>query len=158
MGIRVTFVFDLAGRMTQRDYRVKVNSPSGTIADSDMFTVDKSSRMLTAVRSRIVNTQADVSFVLGIYGAPSVSYPSVGIASTKSFIHSWAGVRMGNIRIVGGRVVNVGNETGEPCAQHPGGAYSVLLDGSIRHLARDIDPQIAFALASVRGRDVVPGL
>ena len=104
-----------------------------------------------------VNTQAAASFTLGIYGAPSLSFPSNGIASTKSYIHSWAGLRLGNIRDVGGRCVNVGNQIGEPCARHPGGAYSVLLDGSIRHLPRDLDPQIAFGLASARGREFVPG-
>lgn len=55
-------------------------------------------------------------------------------------------------------MVNVGNRIGEPCARHPGGAYSVLLDGSIRHLSRDIDSQIAFALAGARGLEIVPGL
>jgi hypothetical protein len=104
---------------------------------------------------RDVNTQADGSFTLSINGPPLVNFPSIGISSTKSFIHSWAGLRLGNIRAVGSQVVNVGNKIGEPCSRHPGGAYSVLLDGSIRLLARDIDPQIAFALASARGRETV---
>ena len=42
--------------MTQRDYRTKANSPTGTIADSDSFTFDRSSRMLTAVSGRYSNT------------------------------------------------------------------------------------------------------
>ncbi len=113
--------------------------------------------MLSGISDRYTNAQAVASFTLGIYGAPSVSNPSIGIASTKSFIHSWAGLRLGNIRVVGGRVVNVGNEIGEPCARHPARADSVLLDGSIRRLARDIDSQIAFALASSRGREIVQG-
>ncbi|MEZ6134832.1 MAG: hypothetical protein R3C53_07975 [Pirellulaceae bacterium] len=55
-GDTVTFNYDLAGRLSQRDYRTKVNSPSGTIADSDVFTYDKASRMLTAVSGRYSNT------------------------------------------------------------------------------------------------------
>ena len=51
-GDTVTFNYDLAGRMFKKDYRLKVNSPSGTIADSDTLTFDKSSRMLTAVSGR----------------------------------------------------------------------------------------------------------
>ncbi len=42
--------------MTQRDYRSVANSPSGTIADSDIFTFDRSGRMLTAVSGRYNNT------------------------------------------------------------------------------------------------------
>ena len=38
-GDTCTFNFDLAGRMFKRDYRLAVNSPSGTIADSDTFTL-----------------------------------------------------------------------------------------------------------------------
>ena len=55
-GDTVTFNYDLAGRMTKRDYRLKVNSPSGTIADSDTFTFDKAGRQLTAVSGRYSNT------------------------------------------------------------------------------------------------------
>ena len=55
-GDTVTYTFDLAGRMTQRDYRTKAKSPTGTIADSDSFTFDRSSRMLTGVSGRYSNT------------------------------------------------------------------------------------------------------
>ena len=55
-GDTVTFNYDLAGRMTKRDYRLKANSPSGTIADSDTFTFDKAGRTLTAVSGRYSNT------------------------------------------------------------------------------------------------------
>jgi len=56
LGETVTFVYDLAGRLEQRDYRTKANSPSGTIADSDEFTYDKSGRTLTAESGRYSNT------------------------------------------------------------------------------------------------------
>jgi RHS repeat-associated protein len=58
LGDTVTYLHDLAGRMTARDYRAKVNSPAGTIADSDSFTFDRAGRMLTAVSGRYANTVA----------------------------------------------------------------------------------------------------
>jgi YD repeat-containing protein len=56
LGDTVTHTYDLAGRMTTRAYRTRVNSPSGTIADSDTFTFDRASRMRTAVNGRYTNT------------------------------------------------------------------------------------------------------
>ena len=102
-----------------------------------------------------VDGSASPSFELRVYGPPNIKYRSKGVAATKSYIHCWAGLRLGNIREAGGRVVNVGNSFGEPCSRHPGGASSVLLDGSVRLLSRDLAAQVAFALASVRGHEVV---
>ncbi len=56
LGDTVTYTYDLAGRLTDRDYRTSANSPSGTIADSDTFTFDAASRMLTADSERYDNT------------------------------------------------------------------------------------------------------
>jgi YD repeat-containing protein len=58
MGDTVTFNFYLAGRLTSREYRTAANSPTGTIADTDNFTYDAASRMLTAVSGRYTNTVA----------------------------------------------------------------------------------------------------
>ncbi len=55
-GDTVTYNYDLAGRLTSRDYRTAANSPSGTIADSDTFTYDAAGRMLTAASGRYSNT------------------------------------------------------------------------------------------------------
>ncbi len=55
-GDTCTFNYDLAGRLTSRDYRTAANSPSGTIADNDQFSYDKSGRMLTAYSGRYSNT------------------------------------------------------------------------------------------------------
>ncbi len=46
----------MASRVLSRDYRLKANSPSGTIADQDTFTYDSSSRMLTGISGRYSNT------------------------------------------------------------------------------------------------------
>ena len=56
LGDTCTYNYDLAGRMTSRNYRTLANSPSGTIADTDTFTFDKAGRMLTAVNGRYTNT------------------------------------------------------------------------------------------------------
>jgi RHS repeat-associated protein len=56
LGDTVTYTFDLAGRMTTKDYRTAANSPTGTIADSDTFTFDRAGRMLTAASGRYSNT------------------------------------------------------------------------------------------------------
>ncbi len=59
-GDTVTFNYDLAGRMSSRDFRLRVNSPSGTIADSDVFTYARAGRMLTAYTGRYGNTVTQV--------------------------------------------------------------------------------------------------
>ena len=100
-----------------------------------------------------INSGASPSFALTVYGPPSMTYQSTGTSSTKSYLYSWAGVRLGNIRASSGSVINVGNSLGQPCSRHPGGANAVLLDGSVRLLARDLAPEIGFALASSRGRE-----
>jgi RHS repeat-associated protein len=56
LGDTVSYNYDLVGRMTSRNYRTAANSPSGTIADTDSFTFDRSGRMLTAVNGRYSNT------------------------------------------------------------------------------------------------------
>ncbi len=55
-GDTCTFNYDLAGRLSNRQYRTAANSPSGTIADTDQFTYDKAGRMLTAYSGRYSNT------------------------------------------------------------------------------------------------------
>jgi RHS repeat-associated protein len=51
--------------MLQKDYRTLANSPSGPIADSDVFTFDKAGRMLTAVSGRYTNTVTNVFDPMG---------------------------------------------------------------------------------------------
>ena len=55
LGDTVTYNYDLAGRLTSRDYRLAANSPTGAIADSDTFTYDESGRMLSAESQRYSN-------------------------------------------------------------------------------------------------------
>ena len=55
-GDTCTFNYDLAGRMTSRNYRTAANSPSGAVADTDAFTFDRAGRMLSAASGRYTNT------------------------------------------------------------------------------------------------------
>ena len=47
LGDTITSVYDMAGRLTKKEYRTLANSPAGTIASQDTFTFDAASRMLT---------------------------------------------------------------------------------------------------------------
>ena len=58
LGDTVTYNYDLAGRLTNRDYRLAANNPAGAIADSDTFTYDQFGRMLTAESQRYNNEVA----------------------------------------------------------------------------------------------------
>ncbi len=60
LGDTVTHTFDMANRLTQRDYRLEANSPSGTIANSDELAYDDAGRLLTAESGRYNNTVTNV--------------------------------------------------------------------------------------------------
>ena len=45
----------MANRLPKRDYRLATNSPTGTIADSDLFSYDDAGRTLTATSGRYNN-------------------------------------------------------------------------------------------------------
>lgn len=56
LGDTITYNYDAAGRLVQKDYRAFADSPSGTIADSDIFTYDAAGNMLSAEKGRYSNT------------------------------------------------------------------------------------------------------
>jgi RHS repeat-associated protein len=56
LGDTVTPNWDMANRLVSRDYRLEVNSPSGTIADTDEFEYDDASRLVQADSGRYNNT------------------------------------------------------------------------------------------------------
>ncbi|XZE20554.1 RHS repeat domain-containing protein [Pirellulaceae bacterium SH449] len=85
LGDTVTYLYDLAGRMTQRDYRTRVNSPSGTIADSDTFTFDRASRMLTAVNGRYSNTVTYTYDPIGRKATESLAIASRTYTTTSEY-------------------------------------------------------------------------
>jgi len=55
LGDTVTFVYDLAGQLSERVYRSKANSPAGAVADKDEFVYDQNGRLLTAESGRYGN-------------------------------------------------------------------------------------------------------
>ena len=67
-GDTITYNYDMANRLLQRDYRTKANSPSGTIADSDTFTLNSAGQILTATSGRYSNV---VTFVYDNAGRKS---------------------------------------------------------------------------------------
>ncbi|WP_235909042.1 RHS repeat-associated core domain-containing protein [Roseiconus nitratireducens] len=75
LGDTMSMTYDAAGRLLRRDYRTRANSPSGTIADSDAFTYDDASRMLTATSGRYGNT---VTYVYDIAGRKLNETLSIG--------------------------------------------------------------------------------
>ena len=73
LGDTVTYHYDDAGRLLQRDYRTAANSPSGSIADSDVFTYDAGGLILTAVSGRYNNTVTQVYDDVGRMTGQSLS-------------------------------------------------------------------------------------
>jgi len=55
-GDTCTYDYDLAGRLASRGYSGHASGPLASVTDSDTFTYDASSRMLTAVSGRYSNT------------------------------------------------------------------------------------------------------
>ncbi|WP_186774669.1 RHS repeat protein [Allorhodopirellula solitaria] len=94
LGDTVSMTYDSAGRLLKRDYRTRANSPSGTIADTDTFTLDDASRMLTAVSGRYGNT---VTYVYDIAGRKLSESLSIGGQTyTTSTVYDAAG-RVGRL-------------------------------------------------------------
>jgi RHS repeat-associated protein len=93
LGDTVTMSYDLASRMLQRDYRTRVNSPSGTISDSDVMNHDRMGRMATGVSGRYSNT---VAMSYDDQGRPaSESLTISGQTYTTSYAHDAMNRRSG---------------------------------------------------------------
>ena len=72
LGDTLAFAHDSAGRLLSRDYRTRLDSPNSTIADTDTFTYDAASWMLTATSGRYSNDIA-------------LTYDTVGRKTSESF-------------------------------------------------------------------------
>jgi prepilin-type processing-associated H-X9-DG protein len=101
------------------------------------------------------NGNALGSFTLVADASKGLVYSSVGQASSKSYVHSWAGVRIGNILSIDGQTMNASNTLGEPYSRHRAGCNFAFADGSVRALHASAQQEIMFALASSAGHDVV---
>lgn len=91
-----TFNYDFAGRLVSKDNRTAVNSPSGTVSDSETFAYDAVSRILSAVSQRYSNTvtlaydgMGRVSSESLLYGGKTYTtttdYNSRGLVSKKTY-------------------------------------------------------------------------
>ena len=88
-GATIDLTYDLAGRVTQRDYRTAANSPSGTIADSDTFTYDAASRLLSAVSGRYSNTASFTYDELGRRASESLQIGGQTYTTSLDYNSRW---------------------------------------------------------------------
>ena len=88
-GATIDLTYDLAGRVTQRDYRTAANSPSGTIADSDTFTYDAASRLLSAVSGRYSNTASLTYDELGRRASESLQIGGQTYTTSLDYNSRW---------------------------------------------------------------------
>lgn len=86
---------------------------------------------------------------------PSNTLNSTTKPSTKSYLYSWSGLRVGTVAPVGERALNVSNQYGEPFAPHLDIVNFAFTDGSVRTVNEAIDKQIAIAMASAQNSDNV---
>lgn len=125
-GDTITLVYDLASRMTRREYRTQANSPSGAIADQDTFTYDSASRMLTAVKGRYANT---VTFTYADGRKTTESLAIFGQTYTVGYGYDGAG-RENSLTYPDGSVVTRAhtprNQLQEVDYAPPGGAASLV--------------------------------
>ena len=80
-----THNYDLASRLTSRDYRTRLNSPSGPITDRDTFEHDDASRQTKATSGRYNNV---VTFTYDEAGRPKTETLSTGdktYTTTRSY-------------------------------------------------------------------------
>ena len=72
-------------------------------------------------------------------------------ASTKSYLYSWSGFRIGTV--IGG-AINESNQIGEPFGAHPDVVNFAFTDGSIRSLSQNADSDVVVALATAQNGEV----
>ena len=98
-----------------------------------------------------MNEGASPTFTYLIDMNPSSALQSTTRASTKSYLYSWSGFRIGTV--VGG-AINESNQYGEPFGEHPGVVNFAFTDGSIRSLSQNVDSDIVVALATAQNYDL----
>ncbi len=85
LGDTVTFAYDMANRLLQRDYRLKANSPAGPIADSDSFAYDRASRITSATSGRYANTLTQTYDPLGRLESESLTIAGQTYTTTRAY-------------------------------------------------------------------------
>ena len=91
-----------------------------------------------------MNDGALLTFVYVNDNNPSNNFYSTTQASTKSYLHSWSGHRVGGAY---GRI-NESNRINEPFGEHPGIVNFAFTDGSVRSLSEDVESAVVIAFAT----------
>lgn len=97
-----------------------------------------------SAKPKDVNLAAPESFYM-MFNFGKVLAKSEGRASSKTYLYSFAGIRVGAIESLhptaaaGTQSINVSNFNSDPFSLHPGGVNMVFLDGSTRFLTQSVD-------------------
>ncbi len=97
------------------------------------------------------NDGALPTFTCLIDSNPSSALQSTTRASTKSYLYSWSGFRIGTV--IDG-AINVSNVYGEPFGGHRAVVNFAFTDGSIRSLSQNVDSGVVVALATAQNYDL----
>lgn len=97
-----------------------------------------------------INQGASPTFTYLIDSNPSTALQSSTQASTKSYLYSWSGFRIGTV-LEG--AINVSNRYGEPFGKHSTVVNFAFADGSVRTLSENIDSVVVVALATAQNYD-----
>ena len=99
-----------------------------------------------------MNAGASPTFTYIIDMNPLNVLQSTTRASTKSYLYSWSGFRIGTVF---GGVINESNRYGEPYGEHADVVNFAFSDGSIRSLSQGVDSSVVIALATAQNHDSV---
>ncbi len=99
-----------------------------------------------------MNQGASPTFTYLIDANLSNALNSTTQASTKSYLYSWSGFRIGTV--VDG-AINTSNSFGEPFGMHSGIANFAFTDGSVRSVSQDTDSVTVVALATAQNSETV---
>lgn len=108
----------------------------------------------------IEDRMGDADYLLRVWTEAEerwLDFPPVapGGGAAKKYLHAWVGIRTGWMQEMEGRVINDNNLNYGLYSLHAAGANVVMLDGSVRLLAADLDPAVGHALASIAGGETV---
>jgi type II secretory pathway pseudopilin PulG len=92
-------------------------------------------------------------------------FRSNGQASSKTYLYSWTGLRIGTVQAFNdlgqsgnpkqdasfSRAIGVANHFGQPFSEHPDGCVFANADGSVHYLSNETSPSVVFSLASRAG-------
>lgn len=84
-GDTITYNYNMVDRLLAREYRLKINSPSGPIADTDTFAFNHAGQVLTATSGRYSNTVAFTYDEAGQKASESLTIDGQTYTSTNEY-------------------------------------------------------------------------